>query len=75
MVIRDAPEGTALITLSTQNGRITLGGSTGTIELFINATDTASISWTTGVYDLTVTAGSGGDTDALLFGGVSVQGI
>lgn len=75
LVIRDKPEGAALLTLNTNNGGIILGDEAGTIELIISAEDTADIAWQTAVYDLTITAGSGGDTDALLFGGFTAQGV
>lgn len=76
LIIRDEPGGTPLLTLTTENDRITLGGAAGTIELYISAEDTADINWTSAVYDLTVTAGGvGGDTDALLYGGFTAQGI
>lgn len=75
LIIRDEPGGTPLLTLSTSNGGITLGGANGTVSLYISATTTAGITWTSAVYDLTVTAGSGGDTDALLYGGFTAQGI
>lgn len=44
---------TALISLTTANGRITLGGVTGNIELLIDAEDTAEIT-SSGVYDLEI---------------------
>lgn len=39
-------------TLTTENGGITLGGATGTIDLFISNTDTAGYAWDSGVYDI-----------------------
>jgi len=75
LIIRDEPGGTPLVSLTTENGGITLGGAQGTINLYISATASASITWVSAVYDLTVAAGSGGDTDALLYGGFSAQGI
>ena len=75
LVIRDNPQGTALLTLNTSNSGIVLGGAAGTIVLKITASDTATITWQAAVYDLTITAGSGGDTDALLFGGFTAQGV
>jgi hypothetical protein len=41
-----------LLTLTTENGGITLGGVLGTIDLFLSATATAAITWTEAVYDL-----------------------
>lgn len=48
----------AFITLTTENGGITLGGEEGTITLLISATDTAAITYATGVYDLELITGS-----------------
>ena len=74
MVIRDKPQGTGLLTLNTSNSRIVLGGTAGTITLTISATDTAAITWKAGVYDLTITS-STGNTDALLYGGIKINGV
>ena len=43
-----------LIGLSTENGRIVLGGTAGTIHLFISAADTAAMNWQSAVYDLEI---------------------
>lgn len=76
LIIRDEAEGDPLLTLTTENSRITLGDDNGQIDLVISAEDTADISWDIGVYDFTVTApGVDGDTDALLFGTFRVSGI
>lgn len=64
-----------LFTLSTTNGRILLGGAEGTVTLLISDTDTAAITWKRGVYDLTITAPLGGDTDVLLWGNFGVRGV
>lgn len=50
---------TALIELTTANGRITLGGSAGTITITISATDSAALTAGRGVYDLELVSGSG----------------
>ena len=63
---------TPLITLTTENGGITLGGALGTIELVITATATAAITWTTAVYDLEVVFASG-DVWRLVYGPVTVS--
>jgi hypothetical protein len=60
-----------LITLTTENGGITLGGVAGTIELVITATATAAITWTTAVYDLEIVFASG-DVRRLVYGPVTV---
>ena len=44
MQVRDGYGGAQVIELTTANGRITLGGADGTIELSIAATDTAALS-------------------------------
>ena len=48
-----------LIELTTENGRITLGGTAGTIELTISATDTAALNFTSAVYDLEIVYADG----------------
>lgn len=76
LVIRPEAEGAALLTLTTANGKIILGGVNGTIDLVIDAATTAAITWPSGVYDLTITApGGSGETDALLYGGFKVRGV
>jgi hypothetical protein len=50
---------TALIELTTANGRIALGGTAGTITLSISATDTEALPSGRGVYDLELVSGSG----------------
>ena len=60
MHIRSKPESKALILeLSTTNGRIVLNETTGSIGLFISASDTASLSvCDKAVYDLELTTGA-----------------
>lgn len=41
-----------LLELTTENNKIELGGTAGTIRVIITDEDTADIDWTTGVYDL-----------------------
>lgn len=50
-VITDA---TPLLSLTTEDGGITLGGTAGTIVLYIRPTVTEDITWTTAVYDLEI---------------------
>lgn len=45
---------TALLTLTTENGGISLGGAAGTVELYVGATATAAITWDGGVFDLEI---------------------
>jgi len=64
--------GTQLLTLTTSNGRISLGGAAGTITLTISATDTALLTAQTAWYDLLLVSGAG--TVTPLFEGVFVIG-
>lgn len=60
MHIREKIESnTILMTLSTTNGRVILGGALGTVTLRITDEDTAPITWKSGVYDLKITFPSG----------------
>lgn len=43
---------TVLLELTTVNGRITLGGLTGSIRLNLSAAETAAINWDAAFYDL-----------------------
>lgn len=65
----DSP--TALLTLTTETGGITLGAE-GSIVLRVDAAATTAINWTSGVYDLEVTL-SNGDIRRLLYGSVQVS--
>ena len=65
---------TTLITLSTSNGRITITGASGQIDLSINATDTDDLDFERGVYDLEITPASGADnTIRILQGKVALS--
>jgi hypothetical protein len=57
-VRRTVDSSTILISLTTENGRITLGGASGTIELNITAADTAALT-SSGVYDLEIISDDG----------------
>ena len=63
---------TPLLTLTTENGGISLGGTAGTIELLIDADDTAALTWTSGVYDLEIVF-PGGQVTRLTYGSVTVS--
>lgn len=65
-------DATVLLELTTENGGITLGGTAGTIDLYISAVATAGITWESGVYDLEMVA-SNSDVIRLVAGGVSVS--
>ena len=47
-------EANTILTLTTENGGITLGGSAGTIDLYIGASDTTDITINTGWYDIEI---------------------
>ena len=61
-----------LLSLTTENGRITLGTTDGVITLHLTAIETAALTWNTGVYDLEIVA-SPGDVTRLLKGSVTVS--
>ena len=61
MDLRETPESSSpVITLTTANNRIALGGAAGTVTLSITAADTANLTAGDGVYDLEVVDGSSG---------------
>jgi hypothetical protein len=61
-----------LVELTTENSRIALGGTAGTITLTIAAADTAALTSGRGVYDLELVSGSGIVT-RLLQGAVTIS--
>lgn len=63
---------TPLLSLTTENDRITLGGAAGTIDLYVSDEDTADITWADGVYDLEIEHPSG-EVTRLAEGSVSVS--
>lgn len=67
-----AASATTTLSLTTENGRITLGGAAGTITLTISATDTAAIAAGRYVYDLELVS-AGGIVTRLLQGVVTVS--
>ena len=86
MIIRDKPKSeNTYLTLATTNNpapsddgcSITLqrDDALGRIELKISAEATAIIPWKSAVYDLTITDTQNGVTDALLYGGIKVNGV
>jgi hypothetical protein len=50
---------TAALSLTTENGRIALGGTAGTITLTVSATDTVAVTAGEYVYDIELVSGSG----------------
>ncbi len=73
MPIEDRQTGLLLTTLTTSNGGITLGGATGTIELFMSDEATQAAIWELGSYVLYLT--QGGDTDSLIHGNFSIRNL
>ena len=52
MTIKDKSGGTVLLSLTTENNRLTINIAEGYIGIVLTAVDTAAISWKSGVYDL-----------------------
>lgn len=61
-----------IIELTSANGRIVLGGTAGTVTLTLNATETAQLPDTQGVYDLEIVAGEN-NADRYLEGTVTIK--
>jgi hypothetical protein len=60
MQVRETAESsTALLSLTTENGRIALGGTAGTITLTVSATDTAAVVAGEYLYDLEIVSSLG----------------
>ena len=72
MEVRDGPGGTLIVTLSTANSRIALGGAAGTITFTIDDDDTEDLEPGTYDYDLMLTS-SGGTVTPLLEGVFTVD--
>lgn len=53
---------TVVLELSTENGRIELGGTAGTIRMQLNPAETSVVRALSYVYDLEIVAGDGGAT-------------
>ena len=72
MQLRDEIESSStVLELTTENSRITLGGSAGTVTLSVSATDTANLTAGDGVYDLELIS-SGGVVTRLIEGSYSI---
>ena len=69
---KSIPSDTPFITLTTENGGITLGGAAGTIELYITHMATAALVDDIGSYDLELIAGNG-DVTRLMMGRILVD--
>jgi len=61
-----------LLTLTTENGGIALGGTAGTVTIYLSATATSALTWKSAVYDLEIVF-AGGDVRRLLAGSVTVS--
>lgn len=61
-----------LLSLTTENGGIALGGIAGTVTLNISAVATAAITWSSAVYDLEIVFANA-TVRRLLAGGVTVS--
>lgn len=66
------PASSPLLSLTSSNGGIVLGGTNGTITILQTATQTAAYTWASGDYRLTLTPGSG-DTNVYLYGSVTIE--
>ena len=74
MDLRDTPDASAtILTLTTANNRIALGGTAGTVTLSISAADTANMAVGDGHYDLEI-VNSAGNVYRILEGTFSVRG-
>ena len=60
MSLRENPDAaSSILDLSTANGRMTMGGSAGTVVLAVSASDTNGLTAQDGVFDLEITSGAG----------------
>jgi hypothetical protein len=66
-------DASAFLSLSTENGRITIDGAAGKITLLVDAADTAPIDAGRGVYDLRLSLDGGDEIDYLLQGKITVE--
>lgn len=65
-------DASALLTLTTENGGIELGGVAGTIKRKLSDAETAALTWKSAVYDLEITF-STGRVRRLMAGSISVS--
>lgn len=63
---------TVMLSMTTSNGRIVLGGAAGTVQWYISDTDTALLA-SDGVYDFEIVNGSTGDVTRVLKGKVRLD--
>lgn len=74
MQIRKVVGGALVLELSTTNGRITLGGSAGTIALTVTDEDTATFPIDSARYDLVITFPSGA-SEKILRGSIGIESL
>jgi hypothetical protein len=72
MHMRQATGAPLLLELSTENGRISLAGATGVIELHVDAASTSLLTTQVGVYDLLVYHPNG-QVDRVIFGSFALS--
>jgi hypothetical protein len=73
MQVREEVESTAvLLELTTENGRIVLGGTAGTVEFDVDPVTTAGITWSGGAWDLEIVH-PGGEVTRLAQGSCCVS--
>ncbi|SOE35305.1 hypothetical protein [Delftia acidovorans] len=73
MQVREEVESTAvLLELTTENDRLVLGGTAGTVDLLVDASTTATITWSSGVHDLEIVH-PGGEVTRLAEGSCCVS--
>lgn len=65
-------DATALLTLTTENGGIALGGAAGTITISMSAVATAALTWKSAVFDLELVFSTGA-VRRLMAGSISVS--
>lgn len=63
-----------LLDMTTGNNQVIIDELAGKITLLLTDIETEALTWQGGNYTLTITAPSGGDTDAILHGIIRVQG-
>lgn len=72
LVAKTGPGGSVLMTLDTQAGGITLGGSNGTIDLFMTDEETDALTWRSALYTLSLIDASG-NLDYILYGPIRIR--
>lgn len=70
--VRNASSGAELLSMTTENGKIALGGAAGTITLTLTAAETALLAFTVAPYDLELVS-SGGLVRRLFQGHITVS--